>query len=411
MDSFIRKVFYNAINQAIITIFPIITLPIVLHAIPPDIYGKYIFYQSLIQYCIVFVGFGYDFYAVREVASLTGQLLSDKINQLFYLRLFTGIIIFISILTIGSFIIDDFWMFFLLTLLIFSSLFNINWLVMGLGEFKTIATRQLMGKVIFFILIILFIHKPKDIYAFVVIQFIADFVPNIAILYQKRRLVKFKIQPIKRIHILIQAISKEFSAIKFLFASQIFIVVGVNLDKTILAFYARQNNDLGIYAVAYNIFLIIYSFLISTGPVLLFSSAKKASSNNQKINYLIVALLLSLLGSLILYLNQNAFVHFVGQKYVASYPILILLLIKLPFAIFSNWVINSFLLPNRLDKLYFYFFLVFIIGNSICTYFFIKYFGIYGAVCASIISELFLFFELLFYYIKTSKSKHVKAIS
>lgn len=159
----------NFLYQSILTvsnyIFPILTYPYVSRVLGVDKIGYCNYIDSIINYFILFSMLGFGAVGIREVAkNKNNRLELNKTfsNILFFntITTFTVSLFFIVINKITLHIPD---VFFLIGIIkIFSTSFQIEWLYIGLENFKIITQRTLIVKILYVISVFLFIKDSSD---------------------------------------------------------------------------------------------------------------------------------------------------------------------------------------------------------------------------------------------------------
>ncbi|MBF8964579.1 flippase [Pontibacter sp. FD36] len=156
-------------------IIPLITLPYIIRTLGPDKFGLIAFAQAFIQYFIIITDFGFDLSATRQISINRHD--KQKVSKIFT----SVLIIKISLFALGLLIflplihyMPDFsaekelLMWFYLSVLA-QALFPI-WLFQGLETMKYITYLNIISKVIFNSLILLFIKSEAEYILYPVLQ-------------------------------------------------------------------------------------------------------------------------------------------------------------------------------------------------------------------------------------------------
>lgn len=132
------------------------------------------FYQSIINYIILFSSLGIPLYAVREISkyrddekernkvTLEILLLHGILSCLGYL------VVFILIINVRR-IADDWPLFLILSLSIFLNVIGVNWFYQAIEDFKFITIRSLIVRIISLIALFIFVRSKNDLYAYAII--------------------------------------------------------------------------------------------------------------------------------------------------------------------------------------------------------------------------------------------------
>ena len=158
---------YLSILQALSLLVPIIIYPLLINKIGTNNFGSIIYAQAIIAYITIFVGFGFNISGVKEVSIHRNdkEKIIQIVNSIQFSKLIILIISFILFMIITAFIpylqenrnlfIYSFWF------AILDIVFPI-WYFQGIERMKYITFLSLISKVIFLILIVLFIRVEED---------------------------------------------------------------------------------------------------------------------------------------------------------------------------------------------------------------------------------------------------------
>ncbi|GGK60510.1 MULTISPECIES: oligosaccharide flippase family protein [Flavobacteriaceae] len=135
-------------------------------------YGKYAFAISLVLFLVNITNYGFNLEAVRVLAKYNDD--SKKINTLFNevfsvkLYLTGAALLALAVLVL---IVPGFRMFALVyvfaSLMLLADLFSLRWFFMGIEKMKYIPAINLGASLIYVVLVLVFIQKPKD-YEFII---------------------------------------------------------------------------------------------------------------------------------------------------------------------------------------------------------------------------------------------------
>ena len=169
-------------------ILPLITLPYLTWILGPELFGLTQYAISLITYFQFFTDYGFNLSATRELAIVKDD--NDKVSRIFNSVMFIKIILcilsfLITILLItfvGKFNKDA--IVYLLTFgMVIGYILFPTWLFQGMEYMKYTSILNIIGKVIFTVLIFLLIHKSSDYILVPVINSLGLIVVGIAGLY------------------------------------------------------------------------------------------------------------------------------------------------------------------------------------------------------------------------------------
>lgn len=260
----IKNFGYITILKSFNIFIPLITLPHLIGTLGPDLYGKVIYAQSVIMFLSILINFGFNISGTKNISLSRNDKskLREIVFSIYFIKLFLFLISFV-ILFILVVTIDHLRDMRLLLLLSFLSAFNEFlfpiWYFQGLDKMKFITIINIIGKILFTVLIFILIKEPED-YLYVPLTYGLSFLLNgLVSLY----IIVYK----EKVHFSKPNISK----IKFyfkeslpLFISQSSIQIYVNANKfligsfigmTQVAFYDLAEKILNFIKVPVNMLL------------------------------------------------------------------------------------------------------------------------------------------------------------
>ena len=239
----IKNYLYNLMYQIITVIAPIITVPYVSRILGPEGLGKYSLTNAYANYFVLFGMVGLTMYCSREIAYVRDSIddLSKTFWELNFLRFITmGISIIVYIITI-IFIVkrEDKLLYSIQLVLLWTSLFDISWLFIGLEDFKKVSIRNSIVKISGVILVFIFVKDRADIWLYALILSGTQFIGQIVMWFDIPQNIKF-ILPYRN------GLTKHMKYSLKLFIPQIAITVYTMLDKIMLGNITNES-QVGIY--------------------------------------------------------------------------------------------------------------------------------------------------------------------
>ncbi|MDQ0243680.1 PST family polysaccharide transporter [Bacillus fengqiuensis] len=157
-----------AIMQAMNYLLPFITLPYLVHVLGMEYYGTYVFSQSLISYFLIFVDFGFDLYATRQVSIYREDKgkLEMIINAVLTWKFIFIILSVLILLILTSFVpmFKEYQTVHLLNFgVVIGTMLFANFYYSGIEEMKFITILNASAKILFTIFIFIFIDNPNDL--------------------------------------------------------------------------------------------------------------------------------------------------------------------------------------------------------------------------------------------------------
>lgn len=318
-------------------ILPLITLPYLTWILGPELFGLTQYAISLITYFQFFTDYGFNLSATRELAIIKSD--KDKVSTIFNSVMFIKIILclvsFLILLLIITFI-PKFKQDQLVYLLTFGMVIGYvlfpTWLFQGMEYMKYTSILNIIGKLLFTILIFILIHKPSDYLLVPVINSLGLITVGILgiIIAIKKFEIKIKIPPLNEVKYHL----KE--------GWHVFIsTIAINMyttTNTFLLGLLTNNTLVGYYSIAEKIIMAING-LINPISQALYPFISRSVNNDKKTSILfirkitkimaIIGLLLS--GSLFIFAKYIILILF-GQTYAPSI-ILLQIMSIIPFVV------------------------------------------------------------------------------
>lgn len=181
-----KNVFYSGALTALSYLFPLITYPYISRVIGASGVGICSFTDSVVNYFVLFSSMGIGTLGVREIAKCNGnkEELSRVFSSLFLLSFCTMLIALAVYLVFGHFnskMASEPRMLYIGALKIITTPFLIEWFYRGVENFKYITIRSFFVRLVYVVLVFVFIKKPEDYYLyffFTTLTFVANSIFN-----------------------------------------------------------------------------------------------------------------------------------------------------------------------------------------------------------------------------------------
>lgn len=386
----IKNYFYNVGYQVLALILPLITTPYVSRVLGPDGVGINAYTNSIVQYFILLASLGISLYGNREIAYVRDN--EEKLAITFWeiqsLKLITttvSLIVFLIFLTIY----DNYRVFlYIQAINILAVLFDISWLYMGIEDFAKTVIRNTLVKVISIILIFIFVKTSDDVGIYIFILAISTLLGNITLWpFLKKTLSKpvdfKKLKPFRHLKSTVA-----------LFIPQIATQVYLILNKTMLGTMKGPRFS-GYYNYSDSLIKMVLALATALGTVMLPHIANAFSNKEyDKVNNLLyksfdyvtavsVPMAFGLAG-----ISHTLVPIFYGRGYSQVGTAMTIEAIVIVLISWSGTVGTQFLLPINKVKAYTSSVIVGATANIILNFPLIYFGGLYGAMIATVISEL-----------------------
>ena len=159
---------FNLLNSISQLLFPLITFPYASRIMMADGIGQVQFFSSIISYISLFTCLGIPMYAIREVAKVRSDMkqMSTTTIEILLLHAMLTILGYVAVAIICMTVSDvqtDIPLFLILSATIFFTAIGCEWFYQGIEDFKYVAIRGLIVKIISVALLFIFVKTKEDI--------------------------------------------------------------------------------------------------------------------------------------------------------------------------------------------------------------------------------------------------------
>lgn len=388
MKRLVSNVFYQAIYQLLQVILPVITVPIVSNSLGPKGLGIYNFTTSIVNYFVLFAGLGLSNYGVREIARCRDNKyeLSKEFFELEGMNILVSIFVFLCYFLIVFFLkYKSFYMIELL--LVVGAVLDISWFYIGIEEFGKVSMVNIVIKVTAFILIVLLIHDYSDTRLYVFIQCSSIFLSQLFLWFFLKKKIYF-------VRVTILSMMKQIYPATKYFISKIAISLYTTLNKTLLGFLGTVT-AVGYYSNAVTFYTMIVMVMTSIDEALLprMSNLVGQGDSEKAIKVMEKAVHLSLWITIpamigIATISNKLVGWFFGSKFEILkilLPIVSPLIVIMPLGIS---IARQYLVPTGNIKGYNISVIIAGVLSIVINVLAIPKIGVYGAILATIVSEL-----------------------
>lgn len=275
-NSIKKNYLYSMFLQVFNILLPLISTPYISRVFNAQIIGEISFTQSIISYLILFGNLGTGVFAMRQIAYLRGDEIRQQefISNIITLKL---IIVFPSVIAyiIIIYLYKEYSLLFLAEgLYLLAETMSIEWYFSGNENFRIVAVRSFLVKLIGLSLILLFVTNTEDKYLYVLILSGSMLIGNIVMW---RLALKGK----KFVHPSMLLIKKYLQGSIILFLPQIAGSVYLYCDKIMIKFLSSGIAENGYYEQAQKIIRISIT-LITALPTVMLPRISSAYSQNKK---------------------------------------------------------------------------------------------------------------------------------
>lgn len=228
--------FFNLANSISQLIFPIITFPYASRVLLVEGIGQVDFFTSIISYVTLFTCLGIPMYAIREVARVRDNqnMLSLITTEILLLHAFLAILGYFVVFLLCAFvpqIHENVKLFLILSSTIFFTAIGCEWFYQGIEDFKYVAIRGILVKIISVILLFCFVKTKDDLLIYGLYSVIGVLGGNIFNFIRLHKYINYRELPIKKLN--------PFRHLKpaiHIFAYNVIISVYLQLNSVLLGF-------------------------------------------------------------------------------------------------------------------------------------------------------------------------------
>ena len=386
----LKNYIYNASYQLLALILPLITTPYVSRVLGPNGVGINAYTNSIAQYFILLANLGIALYGNREIAYVRED--KNKLTLVFWeiqcLKVVTTLISVFIFIILAKIYSQYSTFLYLQSINVIAVVFDISWLYMGIEDFKKTVIRNTLIKIVSIILIFLFVKDRSDVALYIFILAISTFLGHITLWpFLKDTLNRnFKFHGLRPFRHLKPTIA--------LFVPQIATQIYLVLNKTMLG-TMRGPKFSGYYNYSDSLIKMVLALATALGTVMLPHIAN-AFSNKQyeRVNKLLyksfdyVTAIATPMAFGLAGISHTLVPIFYGKGYYQVGTAMTIEAVVIILISWSGTIGTQFLLPINRVKAYTTSVMLGAITNIVLNIPLIYFYGLYGAMVATVISEL-----------------------
>ena len=400
----IKNYLYNLSYQILTIILPIITVPYVTRIFTSEDLGNYGFYNSIVSYFSLFAMLGIGIYGTKQIAA--ARNVSSTFWNIYVIQVAASILtLLVYIIVIYSIPQMSGIIPLILGITLFSKMIDISWLFTGKEDFKKITLRNTMVKVAGVISIFTFIKSSKDLYLYIFLIVIFDFLGQFVMWIPAKKFIKHPSFDTK-------IIKKNLHPIVLLFLPQVAISLYVVLDRTLLGLLGSYS-DVGIYEQGQKLTSILLTVVSSLGAVmlprvanLLSERKEKEAQNMVRFSFILYNLIIFPMIFGLIAINEIFVKLFLGQNFQDVKYVLYIIVFNIMFIGWTNILGYQVLVVRNKNKEFMLSTTIPAIVSVAVNITVIPFFGYIGASITSVVVE-FLVFAIQWYYSRNIINKNL----
>lgn len=235
MKSISKNIFYNFLLVGFNIAYPLITASYISKILGAKNIGMINYSQSIINFLLIFAMVGIPTYGIREIAQHreSKEEINNIFSELLIIKVFFSLMIFILyfllLLEIQELKYDKN-IFFIMGIILLANSFNIDWFFSGMEDYKVLSLRNIIIKMITFILIIFFIKRSEDYYLYALFITLGQSLGNVWSFFYSKKFVKLKFRNLN--------FKRHYNGLKVFFLSSLVISVYTLLGGIILGIFS-----------------------------------------------------------------------------------------------------------------------------------------------------------------------------
>lgn len=347
-----KNYLYNSIYQIFSIIVPLLTTPYVSRVMGPSGIGMYSYTHSISHYFVLFSLMGVNNYGNRSIAKVREdkENLSNVFWGIYYLQLLLSIV-FISIYIIFIiFLFDNKFIFYIQIMYVVSAMFNINWFLFGIEEFKVTVVRDMIVRTISVGFIFIFVKNEGDLWIYTTIM-------TLSVLLSQLVVWPYVLKRIDYIPFSFTNVIRHLKPNFILFIPVITVSIYKYMDKIMLG-RLSSINEVGLYTNAEQVINIPMGLITALGTVMLprmSNLVSKGYLNTSKVlikkSMLFTMFLSSALSFGIAGIAPTFAPWFFGHEFAKSGQLIVYLSVTILFISWSNVIRTQYLLPNNKENI------------------------------------------------------------
>ena len=400
----IKNYLYNLSYQILTIILPIITVPYVTRIFTSEALGNYVFYNSIVSYFSLFAMLGIGVYGTKQIAASSDA--SSTFWNIYTIQLIASILA-ISVYIISIFSISQMGgvIPLIVGITLFANMIDISWLFSGKEDFKKITIRNVVIRIIGVISIFTFVKSSDDLYLYVFLIVIFDFLGQLVMWVPAKKFIK-------RPSFNLKIMKKNLHPIVLLFLPQVAISLYAVLDRTLLGLLGSYS-DVGIYEQGQKLISILLKVVSSLGVVMLPRVANLLSERREeevqnmvKFSFILYNLIIFPMIFGLITMNEVFVKLFLGKNFQDVKYVLYIIVFNIMFVGWTNILGYQVLVVRNKNKEFMLSTTIPAFVSVVVNIAVIPFLGYIGASITSVVVEI-LVFAIQWYYSRNIINKNL----
>ena len=405
-----KNLIYNIIYQVVVVLSPLVITPKFSRIMGPDYVGLKSFTYSIVFYFAVIGALGLDMYGQRRIAIVKDD--KEERSKVFWsiytvkaascfisLCIYTCVfVLFNSDATMRVLYLC--WMLYLVR-----EMLNPVWYLQGIERFRLISIVNIFSQIAYVVCIFLFVNQKSDLWLYIVFYTAIPFF--VALLFLIPVLTD-----IQRVRLSKKELAMTIKESFVYFVPTIAISLYSMIDKTMLGFFDKSQITTGYYEQAEKLVKVALAFVTASYTVIRtrmsYVCKNKSEEEYRKYSKIFITFSMFICWPIvfgIIGIARDFVPLFFGDGYDSVVELAYVFVLIIPCLIISGLLQAIYTFPQGLQNKVNVYYVIVLGVNCALNMFLIHFFQSYGAIVASICSELLLAMILL---IKSRKAIEIK---
>lgn len=380
-----RNFSYITLSQAANYLIPLITIPYISRVVGVEKFGSLEFSYAIVLYFIQLVEYSFDITATRRMAVISHNaiLVSRLFSTVFWSKMLlwgVSTVIFALLLSLSSTLREYLWPLLGYYFITFSFVLNQNWFFQGLQKLGVVALANVGLKLIFALLLFLFVKEESDYYLVAVSTTIGYVLVSVLTFWYAFRLIPELRVYYPGLRLILRNIRNGFYIFSAGMANKVYALSGMYWAGTLIS--AAQ---LGQFSAAHKLYMVVQSMMFYPVQMTLLPHLSKKLKEGFEVykktffRYLKWILLATSMASVLLYLmSPFVFKVLFGKDFLHAHSLFDLFIPSLVAGVFINLIVYQAFIHLKRDDLHFKVLVVMMIISITGNYTAIKHFGAFG---------------------------------
>ena len=394
---------FNLLYEIVIVLTPLLITPYVSRVLGAENIGIKSYTYSIAAIFYSFGELGVTVYGQKKIAECEDNLekRSKAFFEIFIMKFVLTFINMIAYFFIFCVFKADkvFYSYFVLWLpLLFEGMISLKWYFQGIGEFKALSIFYTLGKILFIISVYIFVKSVNDLKIYILINASFQAIIDLFMIGYVLKTIKFSC--LKNL-----CFRNHLVGAFVYFIPALSMTLYSTLDRAMLRVITNDLISVGYYEQSQKIVVLFNSLFLALFSILrtYFINLKNEYSDNKdiyikeiysKFHYVILMVIPIVLG--ICVVIDDFVLLFFGEDYSICSKIILMFLPIIFVQSIGGFFQASYIIPNNKQNILNYWNIISVIVNALLNLLLIDFFGIYGAIFASIISELINFSAIIY---------------